>query len=105
MKTFCPILLASAFIICGCATVTDPKNPDMKYRVSYADTNHDGYIDCSRYAWHGADGDYSFEDTDFDGRYDECTVYGVGVFRKSVDYPIYLDSEKKQLNRAFLSPP
>jgi uncharacterized protein YceK len=105
MKLHYLIFLITSVLFWGCATVTDPKNPRAKYRVSYADTNHDGSIDSARYQGDGMDRNFSFSDTDRDGRYDECTIVGVGLSRKPVDYPVYLDPEKKRLNRAFLSPP
>lgn len=100
------LLLCIAMVgLSGCATVADPNVPEFKYKVNYTDKNDDGYIDAAFFALvGGADGDFTLQDTDFDGRYDKATVYGIGVFHREVDYPVYLDSERRKLNRSYLAP-
>lgn len=104
-------LIAAFIVACttvsgspDCATVVDPRDPRREYRVTYTDTNKDGYIDRAFFTPGGADGDFVLDDTDFDGRYDKAIVFGIGIFEKAVDYAVYLDKEKTKLNRAFLSP-
>lgn len=60
-----------------------------KEEVQYYDRNGDGRVDLEIHHFPGVgDADWDLADTNFDGRYDTKTVYGLAVRKTAVDIPV-----------------
>ena len=57
--------------------------------ISYYDRNGDGKVDLGIHHYRGTyDADWSLEDTNYSGRFEMKTKYGVGVIKSIVDLPV-----------------
>lgn len=67
-------------------------------RVSYYDRNGDGKADLEKHRYGGmADADWQLRDDNYDGRYEQKVVLGVGIFHSAVDIPVPVNVRVKRM--------
>src|SRR2546423_11966482 len=80
-----PLLLTT--FCSGCATHKD--SLERREQVFYYDRNGDGKVDQERHHYRGvADSNWELRDDDYDGRYENKVVFGVGIIESVVDIPV-----------------
>jgi hypothetical protein len=78
------LLLVLSFILLSCNGCVLQRE-----QILYYDRNGDGLVDLERHHFRGAaDEDWELRDDDFNGRFEQKVIFGVGIIRSSIDIPV-----------------
>jgi hypothetical protein len=89
----CSLMILAAL---GSGCGQSDRSADFAEQISYYDRNSDGKVDMEMHEIPGgSDTNWALEDNDYDGRYEKKIVWGVGVFKSTVDIPVATNVQTK----------